>query len=129
MQSNTALVWALGIVATGLSLSLSAAQPANSDIEFLRPSDLSKSPSQVPGSAHGHVRQRLEYGKGYRYGHSVNGPLGDIIIWSAAPNKSHDSMQIMQPGIQQRPRTMTVTVPQLQFKPGYGKTSNPDYGD
>jgi hypothetical protein len=129
MKSNTALVLTLGIVASGLSLSLSAAQPANSDIEFLRPSDLNKSPSHVPGSAHGHVRQRLEYGKGYRYGHIVNGPLGDIIIWSSAPNRSHESTQIMQPVIQQRARTRTVTGPQLQFKPEYGETSNPDYGD
>lgn len=129
MKSNMTLVLALATVAAVSSLSLSAAQPANSDIEFLRPSNLNKSPSQVPGSPHGHVRQRLEYGKGYRYGHIVNGPLGDIIIWSAAPNKSHDSMQIMQPVIQQRARATTVTGPQLQFKPGYGGTSNPDYGD
>lgn len=129
MQSNTTLVLALAIVAAVLSLSLSAAQPANSDIEFLRPSDLNKQPSQIPGSPHAHVRQRLEYGKGYRYGHIVNGPLGDIIIWSAAPNKNHDSMQIMQPGVQSRPRTTAVTGAQLQFKPGYGETSNPDYGD
>ncbi len=128
MKSNMTPVLALGVVITFSSLSLFAAQPVNSDIEYLRPSDLNKAPSLAPGSAHGHVRQRLEYGKGYRYGHSVNSPLGDITIWSAAPNKSHDP-QIMQPGTQQRPRTTTVAGPQLQFKPGYGKTSNPDYGD
>jgi len=111
-----------------LSSSLFAAQPGNSNIEYLRPADLGKQSSFMPGSAHGHVRQRLEYGKGYRYGHGVNNALGDIIIWSPAPNHGHE-VQIMRPSTQQRTRPANLTGPRLQYKPAYGKTSNSGYGN
>jgi hypothetical protein len=113
-----------------LSSSLFAAQPgnSNSNIEYLRPADLGKKSSFVPGSAHGHVRQRLGYGKGYRYGHGVNSALGDIIIWSPTPNRSHE-MQIMRPRTQQRARPAKLMGPRLQYKPAYGKTSNSGYGN
>ena len=53
MKSNLTLM--LAITFAGLSLSVSAAQPPNSNIEYLRPADLNRSQSQIPGSAHGHV--------------------------------------------------------------------------
>ena len=124
---NVKMALGLGMVTAALSLSVYAEPPDTSNIEYLRPSDLNKSPSLVPGSAHDHVRQRLDYGQGYRYGHSVNGPNGNIIIWSAAPNQSHDT-HIMSPGTVQRSRTTSVTGPRLEYKPEYGKSSKPGYG-
>jgi len=113
--------------ALALSTSVFAAQPQNSGVEFLRPADLDKNTSFVPGSTHGHVRQQLEYGRGYRYGHSVNNALGDIVIWSPAPNQVHES-QIMRSPTWQHTRTTTLSGPKLQYKPSYGKTSKPGYG-
>jgi len=113
---------------TALSSSVLAIQPGNSNIEYIRPADLGKPSSFIPGSAHGHVRQKLGYGKGYRYGHGVNGPMGDIIIWSPAPNHSH-GVQIIQPRSYRAPRTSNLKTPQLRYKPEYGKISKPDYGD
>ena len=129
MKSHRTLTLTLALASMTMVLSLSAAagQPPNSTIQYLNPADLGKTPSHVPGSAHGHVRQPLGYGQGYRYGHSVNGPLGDIIIWSAAPNHSHGS-RIMKPRKQPHTRAPTVTGHQLQYKPEYGKTSKPGYG-
>ena len=123
MKSNLSLLVAISFAA--LSLSVSAAQPPNSNIEYLRPADLNRTPSQIPGSPHGHVRQRLGYGKGYRYGHSVNGPMGDIIIWSASPNRAHGSTSVMRSGNRGRPGSSNAFGPKLQYKPQYGKTSKP----
>ena len=129
MKLSRTGVWTLGCVLLFWSLCAFAIQPA-SKIEFLRPSDLNRNqPSTMPGSAHGHVRQRLEYGKGYRYGHAVNGPLGDIIIWSPNADGIHDT-QILQPKkIAPRYRTTPITGPQVRYKPEYGKTSKRSYGD
>ena len=110
-----------------LSTSVFAAQPQNSNVEFLRPAELDKTTSFVPGSAHGHVRQQLEYGKGFRYGHSVNSALGDIVIWSAAPNRAHGGKVMRAPTLQPR-RPANLSGPKLQFKPDYGKTSKAGYG-
>jgi len=38
----------------------------------------------TPGLEHTHAFQKTAYGI-YRQGHSVNGPLGSITIWSARP--------------------------------------------
>jgi len=128
MNSKLSFSMVLGLAAALTSLSVPAAQPPNSNIEYLRPSDLNKTPSLMPGSAHGHVRQRLEYGQGYRYGHVVNGPMGDIIIWSASPNRINDA-QIMTPRKFSRRHTPRVTGPRLQYKPAYGKATKRGYGD
>jgi hypothetical protein len=128
MKSKLKWMLIAGCAAMALSSSLSAAQPPNSNIQYVRPADLSKASSFMPGSAHGHVRQKLEYGKGYRYGHGVNSPLGDIIIWSPAPNHTHGA-QIMNPATQQRARAANPTGSKLQYKPAYGKTAKPGYGD
>jgi len=127
MKALRILTWASAAVLLAWSVCSSASQPV-STIEYLRPADLNKPPSLMPGSPHGHVRQRLEYGQGYRYGHIVNGPLGDIIIWSPTPNQIHDA-QIMGSPQQVRPHTSRITGPQLQYKPEYGKTTKPGYGD
>ena len=124
MKPNKSL--ALGIAISAVSLSLSAAQPPNSNIEYIRPSELSgSSGSNVPGSAHGHVRQRLAYGKGFRYGHSVNGAMGSIIIWSASPNRLH-GVSTRRPNVHRGPRNPNGL--RLVYKPQYGKTSKPGYG-
>lgn len=128
MKSKLKSILIPGFAAMALSSSLAAAQPPNSNIEYLRPADLNKTSSFMPGSAHGHVRQKLQYGKGYRYGHGVNSPLGDIVIWSAAPNHTHGA-RIMNPGIQPYSRTAKSMAPKLKYKPAYGKTSKPGYGD
>jgi len=128
MKSKLKSIWIPGFLALTLSSSLGAAQPPNSSIQYLRPADLSRTSSFMPGSAHGHVRQKLGYGKGYRYGHGVNSPLGDIIIWSASPNHTHGT-RVMNPGIQPRPRAAKSMAPQLRYKPAYGKTTKPGYGD
>jgi len=130
MKSHLVLALAFGISAVALSLAASAGQPVGaSNIEYLRPADLNNSMSSIPGSSHGHVRQRLDYGKGYRYGHAVNGPLGDIIIWSAAPNRIDGSTPIMHARLPQRRPTTNLTGPRLQYNPEYGKTSKPGYGN
>ena len=54
-------------------------------------------PEYIPGGAHGHYRQQLPYGNGYRYGHGVNGPMGDIIIWSADPTRGYESTHAVGP--------------------------------
>jgi hypothetical protein len=38
----------------------------------------------TPGLEHSHAFQKTGYGT-YRQGHSVNGPLGSITIWSPQP--------------------------------------------
>ena len=128
MKSTLKSILIPGFTALALSTPLTAAQPPNSGIQYLHPADLSKASSFMPGSAHGHVRQKLGYGKGYRYGHGVNSSLGDIVIWSATPNHAHGA-RIMNPGIQPRARTAGAMAPKLQYKPAYGKTTKPGYGD
>jgi len=127
MRLNSIRKLTLCLPAVVLSTSLTAAQPPNSKVEFLRPANLDKTASFVPGSAHGHVRQQLGYGKGYRYGHSVNSALGDIVIWSASPNHVHGG-QIMRPPSRQHPRTTALPGPKLQYRPEYGKTFKAGYG-
>jgi hypothetical protein len=115
----------LAIMALALSLPLGAAQPPNANIEYLRPADLGKPLSGVPGSPHGHVRQQAGYGKGYRYGHAVNGPMGDIIIWSPSVTNQYGTAT---PGhnMQSRSRVQVSPLgPRLQYKPEYGKSTRP----
>lgn len=100
----------------------------NATVQVLRPSDLSTPRSHIPGSPHSHVKQRQAYGKGYRYGHSVNGSMGDITIWSAEPYKAYDSSPKMKTTKTPRPRSTKITGPELNYRPGYGKTTKPGYG-
>jgi replication-associated recombination protein RarA len=116
------------IAALTFSLSAAGQTSNNSSVEFIRSADLSKSPSHVPGSPHSHVRQSLGYGKGYRYGHSVSGPMGNITIYSAAPNKTHAARMQPRSYSSQRPPTSSSTGFKLKYKPGYGKSTKPGYG-
>ena len=110
-----------------LSGSAMAHQYGNSSVQIIKATDLNKLQSNVPGSPHKHVRQRMEYGKGYRYGHSVDGKMGDITIWSAEPYKAYNSPSSMKSPRPRRPRTETMVAPDLEYRPEYGKTTKPDY--
>jgi len=109
------------------SITADAHQYGNSSVQVLKPSDLSAPRSHVPGSSHGHVRQKQGYGKGYRYGHQVNGPMGDITIWSAEPYKAYGSAPAMRSPRPIRPRSTKVTGPELEYRPDYGKTTKRNY--
>jgi len=99
-----------------------AAQPQVSTMQLVDPGNHGMQRSTVAGNAHRHVRQRLEYGKGYRYGHSVNGANGNIIVWSSAPYNGYGAAPN---GSQFRSHPVA---PPIRHKPQYGKTTNPDYG-
>lgn len=90
-------------------------------------SSLSRSPAS--GTSHRHVRQRQEYGKGYRYGHSVSGARGNITIWSAKPYQGYGSRPHASQRSMNSVRPSPPTGPRLEYKPQYGKDSSPEYGD
>jgi len=103
-----------------------AAQPPVSTIQMVNPGNQGAQPIMMPGNSGPNVRQRQAYGQGYRYGNAVNGPNGNIIIWSAAPDTGYrpapeSSAVEAYPGA-------PVKYPGHQ-KPHYGDTTNPDYGD
>lgn len=125
---NLKRTWVLGLIAGGLSFSVSAAQPPNSGVEYLSPSELGSSASHAAGSAHGHVRKRLAYGQGYRYGHSVSGANGNITIFSAATNKVHGSKPIVRRRGHRGSQSDSALGPRLKYKPQYGKSTKPGYG-
>lgn len=78
-------------------------------------------PSHVPGSPHQHVYQRQEYGKPLRQGHSVNGPYGDITIWSASPSRAYHAPATNRPGLTRNKQATPLTGPKLKYVPDYGK--------
>lgn len=81
----------------GSSAALADVPAASSQPQFLRPFELGQARNQNIGrisgkpqaNPQGNVRQRTGYGKNFRYGRSAQGPQGDIIIWSPAPNNSY----------------------------------------
>jgi hypothetical protein len=79
-------------------------------------------PSNIPGSPHQHVYQRQEYGKTLRQGHSVNGPYGDITIWSPAPQRAYQAPATSRPGMMRKQPATPLTGPKLQYVPDYGKS-------
>ncbi|MDT8319675.1 MAG: hypothetical protein RQ826_04035 [Xanthomonadales bacterium] len=96
----------------GSSAALADLPAASSQPQFLRPFELGQERGQNTGrfsrnrqaNPQGNVRQRTEYGKNFRYGRSVQGPQGDIIIWSPAPNNSYGKQprpQVVLPPSQQ----------------------------
>jgi hypothetical protein len=99
-----------------------AAQPQVSTIQLVEPGNHGMQQSNVSVNSHSHVRQRLEYGKGYRYGHSVNGVNGNIIIWSSAPYNGYATAP------HGRQISSHPVAPPTRHKPHYGKTTDPDYG-
>lgn len=86
-------------------------------------------PNNIRGSVHEDVRQRGDYGEGFRHGRSVSGPYGDIIIWEPSPRDPYNNPRTttIDPGRnmpnQPRPPRKPVppTGPQLEYKPDYGK--------
>lgn len=120
-------------LALALTASARAHEPINQSgvqvirpgVQVLRPGELGRTQSHVPGDPHQHVRQRLEYGKGFRTGHRVNGPMGDIIIWSPTADDSYGS----QPGPRFGPKPLVrphpPTGPLLRHKPEYGEPPKP----
>ena len=99
-----------------------AGQPAaNASVQVLRPGEVGKVQSHMPGSPHGHVIQRGTYGQTYRYGHSVNNAMGDIIIWSPRTGSSYGMQHKTRFGPKYyRVRPQPPTGPRLQYKPDYG---------
>ena len=127
MKLKMTLASALGCAALVLSLSVAAGQPPNSNIEYVHPDNLGKPLNFMPGSTPAYVRQRLDYGQGYRYGRIVDGPMGHIIIWDVVPNRIPGSNPIMSPKPVPNPGTTNIFGPKLQYKPEYGKTSKRGY--
>lgn len=109
------------------SVTADAHEYGNSTVQVLKPADLSKPRSLVPGSAHTHVKQNQGYGKGYRYGHRVSGPTGDITIWSAKPYKAYNASPTMKSTKPRRLKSTTLTGPEFTYRPAYGKTTKSDY--
>ena len=50
---------------------------------------------EVPNIPHTHAFKSAGYGK-HRQGHSVNGPQGNIIIWSAQPKTGYQNRQTVR---------------------------------
>ena len=103
-----------------------AGQPAGSTIQVITPGNQAAQPANFPAGSNANVRQRQAYGKGYRYGNSVNGPNGNIIIWSAAPDNAYGSAPIAG---HIEPYPVSPAMPPVHQQPHYGETTNPDYGD
>lgn len=114
------------IVATVFSVSAIAAQPKVSTIQMVTPGNQTAQTVNVSSNSNGTVRQRQNYGQGYRYGKAVNGPNGKIIIWSTAPNYNYGS--VPDSGVVTANPGAPVKNPGHN-KSDYGKTTNPDYGD
>jgi hypothetical protein len=74
----------------------------------------------APSLAHQHVRQRVGYGQGFRYGHSVNGPQGSITIWSPAPTQSYGAIESVS--VMRQPHTPSMRHP--NDKNGNNRTSS-----
>jgi len=79
----------------------------------------------VQGITHSHAFQQTGYGE-YRVGHSVNGPVGNIIIWSPQTYSGYQAGKVVKFA---RPQPMTkapsgaTAVMRQQADPavGYGK--------
>lgn len=82
--------------------------------------------SHLPGSQHSHVYQRQDYGKNLRRGHSVNGPYGNITIWSARPLEAYQDPPRKRPGRDRSHQIVPPTGPQLQYSADYGKPPKKD---
>ncbi len=126
-----AAVAALALIAV---TSLMARNSHASGVKVISAAELGKPVQSQPlsrtsGTSHRHVRQRQEYGKGYRYGHSVSGARGNITIWSAKPYNGYGSRPHASQRSMNSVRPSPPTGPRLEYKPQYGKYSSPEYGD
>jgi len=90
------------------------------------PQQLNRNPkstpaSRIPGGQHSHVYQRQEYGKNFRRGHSVNGPYGNITIWSAKPVEAYQTPARNRPGHASNKQVVPPTGLRLRYVSDYGK--------
>lgn len=93
---------------------------AHPNVQSVPPGALGKGQQiHVPGSHHRHVRQRVEYGKGLRQGHSVSGPYGDIIIWSPQTTNDYGAQPRPRFGPMHQPRR-PPTHPRFEYRGGHG---------
>jgi hypothetical protein len=86
----------------------------------------------VPNIKHTHAFEQTGYGT-YRQGHSVNGPQGSILIWSARPQGTYsagDAVKFARPQPMTKAPTKPFQRPGIQVKPAddYGKTTKEGYG-
>lgn len=79
---------------------------------------------EVPNIPHTHAFKSAGYGK-YREGHSVNGPQGSIIIWSAEPKTGYQPRQTVRFA---RPQPITKAPASPTVKPAIPSTSPTRYG-
>jgi hypothetical protein len=79
---------------------------------------------EVPNISHTHAFKSAGYGK-YRQGHSVNGPQGSIIIWSAQPKTGYQNQQTVRFA---RPKPITKAPASPSVKPAIPSTSTTRYG-
>lgn len=112
--SNTKFIIVLASAIAGSSSVFAGTPLSTQQNQFLRPFELSRvhvrPVNRFADAQQGNIRQRTEYGENFRYGRSVQGPLGDIIIWSPAPDNSY--------GKQPRPK---LSLPSEQSQPGHRK--------
>lgn len=121
-ESISSALFALAI----FSSAAVAGQPPVSTVQMVSPGNQTAQPVMMPGNSGPNVRQRQAYGQGYRYGNAVNGPNGNIIIWSAAPDNGYKA--VPESNTVEAYPGAPVKYPDRQ-KPHYGDTNNPDYGD
>lgn len=87
----------------------------------------------TPNFEHSHAFRQTGYGT-WRQGHSVNGPLGQIIIWSPQTyNEYQDSppVRFARPQPITRPPGSALIKPRAGQNPAleYGKRRSGDYGN
>lgn len=87
---------------------------------------------EVPNMEHTHAFKQTGYGT-YRQGHSVSGPNGSIIIWSAQPKNStngNGAVNFARPEPITKAPSQPFSRPDVKFKETkkYGTESKKDYG-
>jgi hypothetical protein len=88
---------------------------------------------EVANFEHTHAFEQTGYGH-YRQGHSVNGPQGSIIIWSAQPKNSTNGkapVDFARPSPITRPpgQSFKRLEPKTDRSDDYGKDTRKDYGN
>lgn len=78
----------------------------------------------VPNIKHTHAFQKTDYGK-YRQGHYVNGPQGDIVIWSAQPKTGYKPGPAVEFA---RPEPISKKPASANLKPALKSNPQMDYG-
>lgn len=79
---------------------------------------------EVPNIKHSHAFEKTDYGK-YRQGHYVNGPQGDIVIWSAQPKTGYKPGPAVEFA---RPEPISKKPASENLKPALKSSPAKDYG-